>query len=190
LKNALITVLQRSFVRSAADASHRNRRVSFKSDVQESLKLLDTKIIIVWKDYHHKHKSRNNNNDVSNRTRSKADYTQQHIGSRTRSKAHNVNENNLRSSALKNHYTHQHIGSRTRSKANNINENNLRSSFLKNHNSIAYHCVREAIAARIMRLAYIKSEENVSDVLAKSFDIEKFYYLMKRYLFRSPEKDN
>jgi hypothetical protein len=30
-------------VRSAADASHRNRRVSFKSDVQESLKLLDTK---------------------------------------------------------------------------------------------------------------------------------------------------
>jgi hypothetical protein len=43
LKNDLVTVLLRSVVRSAADASHRNRRVSFKSDIQESLKLLDTK---------------------------------------------------------------------------------------------------------------------------------------------------
>jgi hypothetical protein len=32
---------------------------------------------------------------VSNRTRSKADYTDQHIGSRTRSKMHNINVNNL-----------------------------------------------------------------------------------------------
>jgi hypothetical protein len=37
----------------------------------------------------------------------------------------------------------------------------------KKHNAIAYHRVREAIAARIMKLAYIKSEENVSDVLKK-----------------------
>jgi hypothetical protein len=43
LKNDMVTVLHRSVVRSAAVASHRNRRVSFKSDVQESLKLLDTK---------------------------------------------------------------------------------------------------------------------------------------------------
>jgi hypothetical protein len=35
----------------------------------------------------------------------------------------------------------------------------------KKHNAIAYHRVREAIAARIMRFAYIKSEQNVSDVL-------------------------
>jgi hypothetical protein len=34
------------------------------------------------------------------------------------------------------------------------------SSVLKNnHNAIAYHRVRESIAARIMRFAYIKSEE-------------------------------
>jgi hypothetical protein len=32
---------------------------------------------------------------VSNRTRSKADYTDQHIGSRTRSKMHNINVNKL-----------------------------------------------------------------------------------------------
>jgi hypothetical protein len=97
LKNDLVTVLHRSVVRSAADASHRNRRVSFKSDVQESLKLLVTKpsLSFVWKDSHHKHKSRNTNNDKSNRTRSKAAYTDQHIGSRTRSKMHNINVNNL-----------------------------------------------------------------------------------------------
>jgi hypothetical protein len=61
-------------------------------------KLLDTKpsLNFVWKDSHHKHKSRNSNNDVSNRTRSKADYTDQHVGSRTRSKMQNVNVNNLR----------------------------------------------------------------------------------------------
>jgi hypothetical protein len=37
LKNDLVTVLHRSVVRPGADASHRNRRVSFKPDVQESL---------------------------------------------------------------------------------------------------------------------------------------------------------
>jgi hypothetical protein len=35
----------------------------------------------------------------------------------------------------------------------------------KKHNAIGYHRVREAIAARIMRFAYINSEENFSDVL-------------------------
>jgi uncharacterized protein YcbX len=97
LKNDLITVLHRSVVRSAADASHRNRRASFKSDEQESLKFLDTKpsLTFVWKDSHHAHRSRRTNNDVLNRTRSKADYTDQHIGSRTRSKMHNIYVNNL-----------------------------------------------------------------------------------------------
>jgi hypothetical protein len=32
---------------------------------------------------------------VSNRTRSKADYTDRHFGSRTRSKMHEINVNNL-----------------------------------------------------------------------------------------------
>jgi hypothetical protein len=97
LKNDSVTVLHRSVVRSAEEISHRNRSVSFKPDVQESLKLQDTKpsVTFVWKYSHHKHKSRNTNNDVSNRTRSKADYTDQHIGSRTQSKIHSVNVNNL-----------------------------------------------------------------------------------------------
>jgi hypothetical protein len=42
------------------------------------------------------------------------------------------------------------------------------SVFKKKHNAIAYHRVREAIAARKMRFAYIKREENVSDVWRKS----------------------
>jgi hypothetical protein len=37
----------------------------------------------------------------------------------------------------------------------------------KRHNTIAYHRVREDIAERIIRFSYIKSEENVSDVLVK-----------------------
>jgi hypothetical protein len=84
-------------LRSVADASHWNRRISFKSDLQEPLKLLDTKpsLSFVWKDIHHNNKSRRTNNDVSNRARSKADYTDQHIGNRTRSKMHNINVNNL-----------------------------------------------------------------------------------------------
>jgi hypothetical protein len=40
----------------------------------------------------------------------------------------------------------------------------------KKHNAIAYHRVREAIAARIMKFSYIKSEENVSDVLKKPLE--------------------
>jgi hypothetical protein len=59
----------------------------------------------------------------------------------------------------------------------------------KKHNAIAYHRVREAIAARIMRFAYTKSKENVSDVLTKSLSNGKFHYFMNSWLFRVPEKD-
>jgi hypothetical protein len=51
---------------------------------------------------------------VSNRTRSKADYTDQHIGSRTQSKMQNIN--NLSRSKVD--YTDQH----------NLNPNNLKVS--------------------------------------------------------------
>ena len=52
----------------------------------------------------------------------------------------------------------------------------------KKHNAIAYHRVREAIAAKVMRFAYIKSEENVSDILTKPLSNEKLHYLMKKWL--------
>jgi hypothetical protein len=50
----------------------------------------------------------------------------------------------------------------------------------KKLNAFTYHRVSEAIAARIMRFAYIKSEENASDVLIKPLNSEKFHNLMKR----------
>jgi hypothetical protein len=51
----------------------------------------------------------------------------------------------------------------------------------KKHNAISYHRVREAIATRIMRFAYIKNEKNVSDVLTKPLSNDKFHYLLKRW---------
>jgi hypothetical protein len=44
LKDDLSTVLHRSVVRSAADPAHRNKRVTFKSDIQETLDKLNTKV--------------------------------------------------------------------------------------------------------------------------------------------------
>jgi hypothetical protein len=68
--------------------------------------------------------------------------------------------------------------------------NTVPSSVLKKKkNAIAYHRVREAIVARIMRFAYIKSEESVSDISTKPLSNEKFHYLMKSWLFRVPEKE-
>jgi hypothetical protein len=57
----------------------------------------------------------------------------------------------------------------------------------KKHNAINYHCVREAIAAKVMRFAYVKSDENVSDILTKPLGNEKIHYLVKNWLFRVPE---
>jgi hypothetical protein len=54
------------------------------------------------------------------------------------------------------------------------------SSVLKKKNyAIAFHRVRKAIAAWKMRFEYVKSEENVSDVLTKPSSNEKFHDLMK-----------
>ena len=86
LKKDMITVLHRSVVRSAADANQRNKQVLLKSDVQDSLNLLDKNSSFAFKNSHPKFKSRKVHDDVSTRTRSKADYTDQNVGSRTRTK--------------------------------------------------------------------------------------------------------
>ena len=44
----------------------------------------------------------------------------------------------------------------------------------KKHNAIAYHRGRAAIAAKVMRFGYIKSEENVSDILTKPISNDNF----------------
>jgi hypothetical protein len=71
-----------------------------------------------------------------------------------------------------------------------LNTTVLSSVLKKKHNAIVYHRVREAIAAGILRFAYIKSEENVSYVLTKPLSNEKFHYLMKAWLFRVPKTKN
>jgi hypothetical protein len=82
--------LHRSVVRSAADANHRNKRVSFKPDVQEMINNLDVMPSNLPGNSHSKqkskHKVRRQNNDVAHRTRSKSGHSQQNVGNRTRSK--------------------------------------------------------------------------------------------------------
>jgi hypothetical protein len=48
-----------------------------------------------------------------------------------------------------------------------LNTSVLSSVSKMKRNEIAYHRVREAIAAKVMKLVYVRSEENISDVLTK-----------------------
>ena len=57
----------------------------------------------------------------------------------------------------------------------------------KKHNAIAYHRVREAVAAKIIHFGHIKSEENLADILTKSVNKTTFYNLTKKCLFRNPD---
>ena len=59
----------------------------------------------------------------------------------------------------------------------------------KKHNAIAYHRVREAIAAKVLRFAHIRSEENIADVLTKPLGFRAFYELVKPRLFRVPKRE-
>ena len=86
LKNDITTLLHRSVVRPAADAKHRNKRVSIKPDVQEIINRLDVKTSPITRNSHTKQKIRGPDDDVSNRTRSKVRHIDQNVGDRTRSK--------------------------------------------------------------------------------------------------------
>ena len=57
------------------------------------------------------------------------------------------------------------------------------STLKKKHLSICYHRTREAIAANIIVMKYIKSENNPSDVLTKSLPHRILFPLMKPFLF-------
>jgi hypothetical protein len=72
LKNDLSTLLHRSVVRSAADPTHRNKRVTFKSDIQEILDKIDTRPSALFhRNTESKQRSRKPSDDISTRTRSK-----------------------------------------------------------------------------------------------------------------------
>jgi 23S rRNA G2445 N2-methylase RlmL len=53
----------------------------------------------------------------------------------------------------------------------------------KKHYAIAYHRVREAIAAGVIRVAKVKSEENLADVFTKPLSGQKLRYLISRILW-------
>ena len=57
------------------------------------------------------------------------------------------------------------------------------SSLKKKHNAVAFHKVREAIVAGIIRTAHIRSEHNVSDILTKAKGPADYYQLLKVLLF-------
>lgn len=63
---------------------------------------------------------------------------------------------------------------------------NPSSPLRKKHNAVAYHCVREAIAAGIINFAKIDSKDNLSDCLTKPLGPDDFSRIVKRVLFRTP----
>jgi hypothetical protein len=86
MRNNLPTVLHRRVVRSAANANHLNRRVTFKPDVPEILDKLDNRSSNTSKNRHLKNNDRNINNHLSTRARSMITYPDQNVGVTTRSK--------------------------------------------------------------------------------------------------------
>ena len=61
------------------------------------------------------------------------------------------------------------------------------SNLKKKHNAIAYHRIREAVAAKIVNLFYVPSADNLADTLTKPLAGNKLRGLFQRYLFRSPQ---
>ena len=53
----------------------------------------------------------------------------------------------------------------------------------KKHNAIAYHRVREAIAAKILKVYHLDTEFNRADILTKALPAHKHQYLLKHILY-------
>jgi hypothetical protein len=60
------------------------------------------------------------------------------------------------------------------------------SQLKKKHNAIAYHRIREAIAAKIIKFAHIPSSQNIADILTKPLPVNTFENLIQPILFRKP----
>ena len=57
------------------------------------------------------------------------------------------------------------------------------SALTKRHNALSYHCVREAIAAKILCFCYIEGVNNPADVLSKHSGYPQFRPLIRPLLF-------
>lgn len=67
-----------------------------------------------------------------------------------------------------------------------LNTTTPSSALKKKHCAIAYHRIREAIAAGIVSFAHIPSAENPADCLTKPLGNEKFHECVRPFLFRTP----
>ena len=56
------------------------------------------------------------------------------------------------------------------------------STLTKRHNILAFHRVREAIAAKLMAFYWIQSDYNLSDILSKHWDHPKVYPIILKLL--------
>ena len=68
-----------------------------------------------------------------------------------------------------------------------LNTSTPSSVLKKKHCSINFHKVREAMSARILRFSFVRSHENLSDVLTKPLGNVAFHRLVRPLLFRSPQ---
>lgn len=57
------------------------------------------------------------------------------------------------------------------------------STLQKKHNAICYHYVREAVASKCIRIAYVPSQENLADLLTKPMGASKLKHLAQRILY-------
>jgi hypothetical protein len=51
------------------------------------------------------------------------------------------------------------------------------------HNSICYHCVREAVAATVMQIAFIPSGNNLADLFTKILGAAKLKEFSQKVLY-------
>jgi hypothetical protein len=57
------------------------------------------------------------------------------------------------------------------------------STLKKKHNAIAYHRVREAVAADILRIGYINSQDNLADMFTKPLSRERIHDFCEQILY-------
>lgn len=58
------------------------------------------------------------------------------------------------------------------------------SNLKKKHNAIAYHAVKEAVAAGVIQLAHVKSQDKFSDVFTKSLNGSVHRQQVQPFLFK------
>ena len=56
------------------------------------------------------------------------------------------------------------------------------STLKKKHNAIAYHRVREAVAAGLINLAHVSTKDNIADIMTKPLGPQQHYPLMSKFL--------